>query len=76
MSVADVFDGYAAIVDLVTPATITPTIAGDPDDDQVLAAALAAKADFIVSGDAHLLQLKSFLGIEIVTASVAVMHIA
>jgi len=38
----------------------------------VLAAALAAQADLIVSGDAHLLDLKSFQGIEIVTARDAV----
>jgi uncharacterized protein len=33
---------------------ITPTITRDPADDQVLAAALAAQADLIVSGNAHL----------------------
>jgi uncharacterized protein len=69
--VADVFDGYAALVSIVTPATITPTITRDPADDQVLAAALAAQADLIVSGDAHLLDLKSFLGISITNAAEA-----
>jgi putative PIN family toxin of toxin-antitoxin system len=76
MTVADVFDGYAAIVSIVRPATIAPTITRDPADDQVLAAALAARADLIVSGDAHLLDLKNFQGIEIVTATVAVERIA
>lgn len=76
ITVADVFDGYAAMVNIVTPATIAPTITRDPADDQVLAAALAASADLIVSGDAHLLDLKSFQGIEIVTAAVAVERIA
>ncbi|MFN7644377.1 MAG: putative toxin-antitoxin system toxin component, PIN family [Burkholderiales bacterium] len=76
LTVADVFDGYAALVSIVTPATIAPTITRDPADDQVLAAALAAQADLIVSGDAHLLDLKSFKGIEIVTATVAVERIA
>lgn len=72
ITVADVFDGYAAMVNIVTPGTIAPTITRDPADDQVLAAALAAQADLIVSGDAHLLDLKRFQGIEIVTAAVAV----
>jgi putative PIN family toxin of toxin-antitoxin system len=72
ITVADVFDGYAALVTLVVPAVIAPTITRDPADDQVLAAALAAQADLIVSGDAHLLDLKGFKGIEIVTAAVAV----
>jgi putative PIN family toxin of toxin-antitoxin system len=76
ITVADVFDGYAAMVNIVTPATIAPTITRDPADDQVLAAALAAKADLIVSGDAHLLDLKGFQGIDIVTAAVAVERIA
>jgi putative PIN family toxin of toxin-antitoxin system len=76
MTVADVFDGYAAMVTLVAPAAIAPTITRDPADDQVLAAAVAAKADLIVSGDAHLLDLKSFHGIEIVIATIAVERIA
>jgi len=76
ITVADVFDGYAAMVNIVTPATIAPTITRDPADDQVLAAALAAQVDLIVSGDAHLLDLKGFQGIEIVTAAVAVERIA
>ena len=75
VSVSDLFDGYAALVVMVTPATIAPTIARDPADDQVLAAALAARADLIVSGDAHLLDLKTCLGIEIVSAAVAVERI-
>ena len=37
------FDGYAALVAIVTPANIAPTITRDPADDQVLAAALAAR---------------------------------
>jgi uncharacterized protein len=75
LTVADVFDGYAALVSIVTPAVITPTITRDPADDQVLAAALAAQADLIVSGDAHLLDLKSFLGISIVNAAEAALRV-
>ena len=72
LSVADVFEGYAALVLIVTPASISPTVLRDPADDQVLAAALAAHADLIVSGDADWLSLKVFQGIEIVTAAAAV----
>ena len=72
LTVADVFDGYAALVMIGMPAVIAPTITRDPADDQVLAAALAAQADLIVSGDAHLLDLKNFHNIEIVTAAIAV----
>lgn len=76
LAVADVFDGYAALVKVVAAARIAPTITRDPADDQVLAVALAAGADLIVSGDAHLLDLKRFQGIEIVTAAVAIERIA
>jgi len=34
----------------------------DPDDDHVLACALGAKADLIVSGDSDLLNLKTYRG--------------
>lgn len=66
------FDGYAALTRIVTPARIAPTIKHDPADDQVLACALAAQADLIVSGDAHLLTLKSFQNIPIATPASAV----
>jgi uncharacterized protein len=72
LTVADIFDGYAALVTLVAPAPIPATVMRDPADDHVLAAALAAHADLIVSGDAHLLELETFRGIEIVPAAIAV----
>jgi len=75
ITVDDVFDGYAALVLIVTPAVIAPTITRDPADDQVLATALAAQVDLIVSGDAHLLDLKRFQNIEIVTAAAAIERI-
>lgn len=42
----------------------------------MLAAALGAQAELIVSGDAHLLDLKGFQGIAIVAAAVAVERMA
>ena len=68
---ARVFADYVALVTIAAPALITPTILRDPTDDAVLAAAIGARADLIVSGDAHLLNLKSFQGIDIVTAATA-----
>jgi len=68
---ARLFADYMSLVTIAAPALITATIVRDPSDDAVLAAALGASADVIVSGDAHLLNLKSFQGIDIVTAAVA-----
>ncbi len=60
---------YAALVSLVTPANVPRVVANDPDDDHVIAAAVAAQAVLIVSGDRkHLLPIGSHKGIGIVTA--------
>ncbi len=72
LNAVTVFDGYASLTTIITPAIIAPTIANDPTDDAVLACALAAKADLIVSGDRHLLVLRNFQDIPIVTAAEAV----
>lgn len=59
--------GYGELTTVLKPAPIPPTIAADPSDDQVLACAVAAEADFIVSGDRHLLGLGGqYQGIPIV----------
>jgi putative PIN family toxin of toxin-antitoxin system len=71
LSIEQLVARYALLAQLVEPASIGRT-AADPDDDHVLACALAARADFIVSGDADLLALKSYQNIPIVSASEAV----
>ena len=51
-----------------TPGDLTvAAIADDPADDMVLACAVEGNADFILSGDHHLLNLKNYQGIMIVT---------
>jgi predicted nucleic acid-binding protein len=37
----------------------------DPDDNRVLECAVGARAEFIVMGDKHLLQLEEYAGIRI-----------
>ena len=46
----------------------TDRIKDDPTDNKFLACALEADADYVVSGDNHLLSLKHFHGIQIVDA--------
>jgi predicted nucleic acid-binding protein len=41
----------------------------DPSDNKYMSCALSAKADFIISGDVHLLKLGEYRGIQIVTAA-------
>jgi uncharacterized protein len=52
---------------VVKPIVILEVIKDDPDDDRVLECALAGEANYIVSGDRHLLQLSSYEGIPILT---------
>jgi predicted nucleic acid-binding protein len=49
---------YIEAIDLVTPLFTPSVVLADSDDDHVIAAAVAARADMIVSGDRHLLALK------------------
>jgi predicted nucleic acid-binding protein len=51
---------YAAAAQVWIPEPIDPVVIEDPDDDKVLACALAARAEAITSGDQHLLALGSF----------------
>ena len=44
-------------------------VASDPDDDVVLNVAYAGKADYIVTGDKHLLTLNNFKKTKIVTVN-------
>jgi len=63
---------YAEIVHVIVPDALQVTVSRDPDDDEVLACAIAARVDAIVSGDADLLILKNFHGMPILSANQAV----
>lgn len=56
---------YQAASMRVEAAKIPPTVIADPKDDIILACALGGQADFIVSGDHHLLDLGSYQNIPI-----------
>jgi putative PIN family toxin of toxin-antitoxin system len=68
--------GYASLATVVKPAVIMPVVLADPDDDAVLSCAVAACAEVIVSGDSHLLNLKGYQGIHILTAGEVVKMIS
>lgn len=67
---------FARMTEIVDPAKLPAPASRDPDDDRVLAAAVAARADLIVSGDRDLLSLGSYNGIRIVGPAEAVRLIA
>jgi uncharacterized protein len=59
----EVLTDYVEAIDLVEPIEVPRVVPNDPDDDQVIAAAVVAHADCIVSGDSDLLSLESFQGV-------------
>jgi putative PIN family toxin of toxin-antitoxin system len=68
-SIAALVLQYTALVSLVTPTSVPRVVSNDADDDHVIAAAVAARAELIVTGDRkHLLPIGSHQGIAIVTA--------
>lgn len=52
---------------VIAVAALAEPVCRDPDDDAILATALAARADLLVTGDKDLLVLGSYEGIPIVT---------
>jgi len=67
---------YQALVQLVQPRALHRPVGRDPDDEAVIACALAAHADLIVSGDQDLLVLKTYRRIRIVSAADALRVVA
>ena len=51
------------MAEVIEPPPVRLPVCRDPDDDQLLALAIAAKVDLIASGDDDLLSLGSFEGI-------------
>lgn len=51
----------------LVPGKVTATASPDPDDNKFLAAAVEAEAQYVVSGDRDLLDLKTYRGIQVVT---------
>jgi putative PIN family toxin of toxin-antitoxin system len=76
---AEKFDWYQAILRAILPTVWSigtrvnlhlalNVVPSDPDDNRILECAMAAHAHFVVSGDHHLLDLKNYKSILIVTA--------
>lgn len=74
-SVPALLTGYRALAQLVRTSPIAP-VSRDPDDDQVLACAVAAEAELIVSRDKDLLSLDPFRNIRILPAREALEFVA
>ncbi len=68
-----IVDDLRQLAVVVSPAEVPIVVPTDPDDDHVVAAAVAGQADLIASGDMRdLLSIGSFKGILIIAAREAV----
>jgi len=58
-----------SISEILHPTSTVSVIKKDPADNKVIECAIAANADFIISGDAHLLELGEYRNIKILSPS-------
>lgn len=63
------------LAELIAPPPLPAPVGRDPDDDAVLALAVAAQPDLIISGDRDLLALGSHAGIPILSPAAALARI-
>jgi len=61
--------------EIVYPKEKVNVVKEDPKDNMVLECAIACKADYIITGDKHLLKLKEFRSIKIVKPSYFFHHL-
>ncbi len=71
----EVLADYVSAVTVLQPQPLARPVCRDPDDDGVLALALLAQAQAIVSGDNDLLVLQRFEGIALITATQALQQL-
>lgn len=67
VDITPIIELIAVESDMYAPASLEHQICADPDDDMFVAAAVAAEAEAIVSGDKHLLDVSGYQGILVLT---------
>jgi uncharacterized protein len=65
--IAAITDYLFKRAEFITPLETITVIEADPTDNKFLEAALAGNANYLVSGDSHLLELSNFRGCAIIT---------
>ncbi|MCK6580990.1 MAG: putative toxin-antitoxin system toxin component, PIN family [Anaerolineae bacterium] len=63
----DIVNDFRESAQIIVPVDVPEDAVADPKDLIILACAVSGKADYIVSGDHHLLDLKTYQKIVIVT---------
>ncbi len=68
-SVEAIMNKIYSMANIINPRMKLDVVQADPADNKVIECALEGKADYIVSGDKHLLNLREYKGIKIVKAA-------
>lgn len=63
------YDNIVPFFEIVKPDEYVKGVSPDPDDDIFLSVALAAGADYLVSGDSHLLSVGEYRNVTVLTPS-------
>ena len=63
------------LAEIIDPPPLPAAVSRDLSDDAVLALAVASQADLIITGDADLLELGSYAGIQIINPAEAIILI-
>ena len=58
---------FRGLCQIVAPEASVGAVAADPDDDRILECALAADANIVISGDAHLLALGRWRSVRVLS---------
>jgi len=67
--ISKILADFSTFTRLVHAANRIRAVPDDPDYDKIIECAVSGKADYIVSGDRHLLKLEEYAGITILNAS-------
>ena len=65
--VANYIDLISSAEFVVNPSVHLSVIEKDPSDDRYIECALVAKAEYMITGDSHLIELERYQGIQILT---------
>lgn len=66
-----IIEAIISFSEVINPGIKLDVIESDPDDNKILECAVACGASYIVSGDRHLLELKKYGKIKIITPKTA-----
>lgn len=69
--ISTAMEAIMSFSEIINPEIRVDVIKPDPDDNKILKCAIACRASYIVSGDAHLLELKEYGTIKIINPKAA-----